>query len=207
MIAGKVPKGDRYLTMHPRVALFRLGGVVRFRRPDRRKSPRARPPDRGGKGHVIAAVVAAAVLGGLVAHFATGGAVPGFLKPLSPIGAAITSVAKPFGICGMAFGRDCVVDGDTIRYNGERVRMVDYDTPEISEPHCASEYALGQRAKYRLLELLNSGSVEVRPSGARDFDKYGRKLRLVLVNGRSVGDTLISEGLAWPWEGHRHAWC
>lgn len=85
--------------------------------------------------------------------------------------------------------------------------MVDYDTPEISEPRCASEYALGQRAKFRLLEIVNSGTVEVRPSGARDVDKYGRKSRLVLVNGKSVGDTLIAEGLAWPWEGHRHAWC
>ena len=149
----------------------------------------------------------AVVLGGLTVHFATGGAVPGFLKPLSPVGAAITSVAKPFGICGMAFGKDCVVDGDTIDFRGERVRMVDYDTPEISEPKCASEYALGQRAKFRLLELLNSGTVEVRTSGARDTDRYGRKLRLVLVDGRSVGDTHIAEGLAWPWEGRRHGWC
>lgn len=149
----------------------------------------------------------AALLGGVAVHFATGGQVPGFLKPFGVVGTAMTSVVKPFGICGMAFGKDCVVDGDTIDYRGQRVRMVDYDTPEITEPHCASEYALGQRAKYRLLELLNSGPVEVRTYGARDFDKYGRKLRLVLVNGRSVGDTLIAEGLAWPWEGHRHAWC
>ena len=85
--------------------------------------------------------------------------------------------------------------------------MVDYDAPEISEPKCASEATLGERAKLRLLDLLNSGSVEIRPRGARDEDRYGRKLRLVLVNGRSVGDTLIAEGLAWPWQGHRHAWC
>jgi micrococcal nuclease len=184
-----------------------MGRVVRFRRHGRRKSPWQKPPAPGGKGPIIAAVAAAVVLGGLVAHFATGGTVPAFLKHLNPIGVDVTSVVKPFGICGMAFGKDCVVDGDTIDYRGERVRMVDYDTPEISEPHCASEYALGQQAKFRLLELLNSGTVEVRRSGARDIDKYGRKLRLVLVNGRSVGDTLIAEGLAWPWEGHRHGWC
>lgn len=100
-----------------------------------------------------------------------------------------------------------MIDGDTIEYNGERVRMVDYDTPEISEPRCASEYDLGQKAKFRLLEILNSGTVDVRTSGARDTDRYGRKLRLVLVDGRSVGDILISEGLAWRWEGRRHDWC
>ncbi|MFN4140194.1 thermonuclease family protein [Aestuariivirga sp.] len=69
---------------------------------------------------------------------------------------------------------------------------------------CASEYALDQKAKFRLLDLLNSGVVEVRPCGAGDVDKYGRRLRLVHVNGKSVGDTLIDQGLAWPWEGHRH---
>lgn len=85
--------------------------------------------------------------------------------------------------------------------------MIDYDTPEISEPRCASEEALGQSAKRRLLELLNSGVVEVRAKGSRDVDRYGRKLRLVLVDGKSVGDVLIAEGLAWPWEGRRHNWC
>jgi len=85
--------------------------------------------------------------------------------------------------------------------------MIDYDTPEISEPKCASEEALGHRAKLRLLDLLNSGVVEVRAVGNRDEDRYGRKLRLVLVDGISVGNTLIDEGLAWPWKGRRHDWC
>lgn len=38
----------------------------------------------------------------------------------------------------------------------------------------------------------------------RDADQFGRMLRLVTVDGRSVGETLISEGLAQPWEGRRH---
>jgi endonuclease YncB( thermonuclease family) len=101
----------------------------------------------------------------------------------------------------------CVIDGDTIDYQGQRIRMVDYDTPEIGEPKCASEEALGHKAKHRLIEILNSGPVAVTPQGDRDMDKYGRKLRLVTVNGQSVGDTLIAEGLAVPWEGHRHYWC
>lgn len=170
-------------------------------------SPRVRHLRRNSKWPLCGVMAGAALLGGLAAHFTTGGEVSGFLMPLIVVRAAVTSVAKPLGICGMAFEKVCVVDGDTIDYRGQRVRMVDKDTPEISEPHCASEYALGQRAKYRLLELLNSGVVEVRTYGAHDFDKYGRKLRLVLINGRSVGDILIAEGLAWPWQGHRHAWC
>ena len=130
-------------------------------------------------------------------------AVPASVMPWPRSAAA----GSPFVLCHGSSANDCVIDGDTIEFDGQRIRMVDYDAPEISEPKCASEAALGERAKMRLLDLLNSGSVEARPLGRRDVDRYGRKLRLVLVNGRSVGDVLIAEGLAWPWQGHRHAWC
>lgn len=130
-------------------------------------------------------------------------AAPANVMQVSTSGTAGT----PFALCHGSSANDCVIDGDTIDFNGQRIRMVDYDAPEISEPKCASEAALGERAKMRLLDLLNSGSVEIRRIGSRDEDRYQRKLRLVLVNGRSVGDTLIAEGLAWPWQGHRHAWC
>ena len=38
-------------------------------------------------------------------------------------------------------------------------------------------------------------------------DRYGRKLRIVEVNGVSVGDTLVREGLARWYEGGRRPWC
>lgn len=192
-------------------AILRMGKVIRFKRRPRPWDDK--PPPKWVKRRKVgsrlalgAAVLVTAVLGGLAAHLATGGKLRAFMQG-SPVVGAVQSIVGKFALCSVAFGRDCVVDGDTIQVNGERIRMVDYDTPQISEPHCASEYALRQKAKFRLLELLNTGRVEIRNSGARDIDKYGRKLRLVLVNGRSVGGTLISEGLAWPWEGHRHAWC
>ena len=113
-----------------------------------------------------------------------------------------------FGLCAAApSATSCVVDGDTIQHEGLRIRMIDYDAPEVSAPKCASEDALGHKATLRLLELLNSGNFRILKAGNRDEDRYGRKLRLVTVNGRSVGDILIEEGLAWPWEGRRHAWC
>lgn len=114
---------------------------------------------------------------------------------------------ESFAVCGTLNRSACVVDGDTIDYHGQRIRMIDYDAPEIGEPKCAGERALGHRAKDRLVQILNSGEVEIRVKGKRDEDRYGRKLRLVLVNGHSVGDMLIAEGLAWPWEGRRHRWC
>lgn len=112
-----------------------------------------------------------------------------------------------FRLCNHSYTANCVIDGDTIHFKGQRIRMIDYDAPETGEPKCASERVLGHRATLRLLELLNSGPIEIVIKGTRDEDRYGRKLRLVKVNDRSVGDTLIAEGLAWPWQGRRHFWC
>jgi endonuclease YncB( thermonuclease family) len=54
---------------------------------------------------------------------------------------------------------------------------------------------------------VNGGAVSLRPVGDRDADSYGRKLRLVLVDGRSVGDTLVGEGLARFYGGGKRPWC
>ena len=112
-----------------------------------------------------------------------------------------------FGLCGAGVSVNCIVDGDTIDVSGVRIRMIDYDAPEIGRSKCAREHALGEKAKARLRDLLNAGPIDIAPLGNRDEDKYGRKLRLVTINGQSVGDILIGEGLAWPWEGRRHDWC
>jgi micrococcal nuclease len=117
------------------------------------------------------------------------------------------SAAERFGLCGSEGRATCVIDGDTIIHQGLRIRLIDIDAPEIDAPKCASEEALGQKARLRLRDLLNAGTIRIVKSGKRDVDRYGRTLRLVTVNGRSVGDILIEEGLAWPWEGRRHDWC
>src|SRR3546814_14718218 len=73
--------------------------------------------------------------------------------------------------------RTCVVDGDTFWLEGEKIRIADIDTPEISEPKCDAEYQLGMKATHRLRDLLNEGAFEFRPIGNRDEDRFGRKLR------------------------------
>ncbi|HAW34568.1 MAG TPA: nuclease [Erythrobacter sp.] len=103
--------------------------------------------------------------------------------------------------------RTCVVDGDTFWLDGVKIRIADIDTPEISEPRCDYEYQLGMRATHRLVELLNGGPFELRTIGSRDEDQYGRKLRVVTRDGRSLGNQLVSEGLARTWTGRREPWC
>jgi micrococcal nuclease len=112
-----------------------------------------------------------------------------------------------FRMCSRANQYNCVIDGDTIRYEGVKIRLADIDTPEVFSPKCASEAALGRQATERLLDLMNAGAFRVVPAGSRDEDRYGRKLRTIERNGRSLGDTLVAEGLARPWDGARRGWC
>lgn len=108
-------------------------------------------------------------------------------------------------ICAAGPRDNCVHDGDSFWLAGERIRIENIDTPELNGK-CAAERALAIRSRDRLLELLNSGRIELGRLG-RDEDRYGRKLRVVRANGRDVGDQLVREGLARTWSGRREPWC
>lgn len=100
----------------------------------------------------------------------------------------------------------CVVDGDTIWLEGEKIRIADINTPEVSKPDCSAERALGERATSRLTSLLNDGGFSLN-SVDRDKDTYGRKLRIITRAGESLGSILVAEGLAEEWTGSRRSWC
>lgn len=118
------------------------------------------------------------------------------------------TISTYFSICGRGWGENCVIDGDTFRYNGDKIRIVGIDTPETHPSKCPREEELGQRATVRLQELLNAGGFELKPLPDRDEDRYGRLLRYVVRNGSDVGDVLISEGLAHSYNGGaKVAWC
>lgn len=114
--------------------------------------------------------------------------------------------ASAMDLCGSGKRINCVVDGDTFWLRGEKVRIADVDTPEISQPSCESELQRGVAARDRLLVLLNEGPFALVVSG-RLVDRNGRKLRIVVRNGRSLGDQLVAEGLARTWDGKRRTWC
>ncbi len=102
-----------------------------------------------------------------------------------------------------------VYDGDTVElFCGtakSTARLVGFDTPETKDPRCPAEAALGKRATERLRGLLRLGDVQVFQRG---FDKYGRDLVTVTVNGRDVGPVLVAEGLAHAYHsGRRSGWC
>lgn len=129
----------------------------------------------------------------------------------SPLLPRLTSEGRPhpvsFGLCAVVSSPNCVIDGDTIRHHGVKIRLADIDAPEVQSPKCASERERGERATRRLLELMNGGPVQMARYDSRDEDVYGRKLRVIARDGRSLGGILVAEGLARPWDGARRSWC
>lgn len=94
---------------------------------------------------------------------------------------------------------DRAVDGDTIKvtYNGnvDTVRYLLIDTPETKKPNsCVQPY--GEDASKRNKELVNSGKLQLEFDKGDRRDKYGRLLAYVYVDGKSVQETLLKEGLA-----------
>lgn len=111
-----------------------------------------------------------------------------------------------FGLCSGSVRITCVVDGDTFWLDGTKIRIADINTPEVSSPQCSQEAVLGRRATERLREMLNAGPFALVRDG-RDEDQYGRKLRVAMRDGQSLGGQLVAEGLAHEWQGYRQGWC
>ena len=84
-----------------------------------------------------------------------------------------------------------VVDGDTVDLsNGERVRIIGIDTPEVGEP-CADVATESLRA------MVSGHGVTIEGGARDDRDRYGRLLRYVMVDGATdVGRSQIDHGLA-----------
>lgn len=113
---------------------------------------------------------------------------------------------RSFPVCAGSVRTTCVVDGDTFWLEGVKYRVADVNTPEIGQPQCAQEAALGKEATRRFAQLLSSGPFELHRID-RDEDQYGRKLRVIERDGKSLGDILVAEGLAHEWRGRREGWC
>jgi micrococcal nuclease len=89
-----------------------------------------------------------------------------------------------------------VVDGDTIRACGERVRLAAIDAPELPG-HCNHGRTCtpgdGWASKANLARLIGSGAVELR---VMDRDRYGRLLACVSAAGRDLSHAQAAGGFA-----------
>ena len=120
--------------------------------------------------------------------------------------AADDTESASFGLCAWGGRRNCVIDGDTFIYQGQKIRVANIDAPETHPARCESEAEKGKAATMRLLGLLNEGSFRL-ASIDRDRDVYGRLLRIPYRDGESLGAILVEEGLARPYGNGRQPWC
>ena len=102
-------------------------------------------------------------------------------------------------------------DGDTcyVTYKGknDKVRLLELDTPEISNPKCEQEYALGIDARNFVNNLISEGvSIKFKTEYNRDF--FGRILSYIIVDGVNVSKKMVSNGLGVRYDrGNKKDWC
>jgi micrococcal nuclease len=120
---------------------------------------------------------------------------------------SMATSAAAIGMCGSGQRVTCVVDGDTFWLDGVKYRSDGYDTPEVQAQHACGgddELALGAQASRRLLELFNTTTITLEPTGGTSYD---RVLVVVRSNGEDVADILVREGLAAYYPNGCEFWC
>lgn len=93
-----------------------------------------------------------------------------------------------------------VTDGDTLRIGATRIRLFGVDAPEAHQrclDSAGRDWACGTVAAERLKSLVARRVVVCNP---QDTDRYGRTVASCSVDGRDLGATIVSEGLARAYE-------
>lgn len=93
-----------------------------------------------------------------------------------------------------------VIDGDTLKINGETIRMWGIDAPEIFRAHCQAEHDLGERsAQFLALKVARAERVVASPM-QNNPDRYGRTVARIIIDGQDTGAILVEKNLARPWD-------
>ena len=97
----------------------------------------------------------------------------------------------------------CVVDGDSLWFNGVEYRLRDIDAPE-RDGRCAAERDHARAATAHLIALLSPGLKRV---VIHDTDRYGRPLVRLWTDAGQVGQVMVAAGFAVPFGKGRPDWC
>lgn len=106
-------------------------------------------------------------------------------------------------LCARGKRINCVVDGDTMWFDGEKIRLSGIDAPEV-KGKCSFETALAAKATRRLSAMLSGEALTIERSGQ---DRFGRTLARVQTANGDAGERMVREGLARPWTGRKEVWC
>ena len=98
---------------------------------------------------------------------------------------AIVVVAVPAGA-------QTITDGDTLRINGQAVRLYGIDAPELKQ-RCGA-WPAGELAHEALSSMVVDREVTCEGKG---HDRYGRLLAVCKVGSLDLGAELVRSGMAW----------
>ena len=91
-----------------------------------------------------------------------------------------------------------VIDGDTIKINGEKIRFSGIDTPELKQTCIKNglENSCGIKAKTILSEKIGKNKIKCISEGK---DQYKRMLAECFVNNESLSSYLVKSGYAFAY--------
>lgn len=107
---------------------------------------------------------------------------------------AVATPDRSFNQCYNAGANDCVIDGSTLKVEGERIMIAGISAPRIQGAACTAERERGIIAAVALSDLLKSGEVKI-------------EARTVLVDGVDVAGKMIAAGHARRDDGQVQNWC
>jgi len=92
-------------------------------------------------------------------------------------------------------------DGDTLTLDGQRIRLLGMDSPEMMQVcrRDGADWRCGVAARSRLAELLRAGPATCRTAGR---DRYERWLARCEAGGEDIGARMVREGLAVAYGGY-----
>jgi micrococcal nuclease len=113
---------------------------------------------------------------------------------------------RPMPLCGSGRRVNCVVDGDTLWLDGEKIRIVNIDAPEVNG-RCRAESVRAADATLLLARLVSNRPIRLERDGR---DRYGRTLASLVTPEGDVGSALVARRMAVHWRGRREpaqTWC
>ena len=101
-------------------------------------------------------------------------------------------------------GKAIVMDGDTIKINGERIRFSGIDAPESyfrgRKQTCIEDNKkvfCGEISKEKLIEKIGNNSVNCKIE--KNKDKYKRSVGECFIKGESLSVFMVRNGYAFDW--------
>ena len=111
---------------------------------------------------------------------------------------------RPLPVRETITGSAYAIDGDTLRMDGRRIRLVGIDTCESGQParRAGKTIDCGDWAKWQMVEKIRGHRVRC---DLHDKDQYGRDLGTCFSGATDLNKAMLTEGAAFLYESRDRA--